>query len=85
MSENQTGFASAEAPATEKKAVAYLNLSVLDRNGNEHRLNTGIPIGGKFEKKLSASILKHLDNPDYTFQLVGRLNSAETKQVEAEF
>jgi len=79
-------FAVTSASAAEKKAaekpIAYLNLSIVDANGVKHRLKTGIPIGGKYEKGLSASILKKLGQADYEFKLVGSLNSAETAAKE---
>jgi hypothetical protein len=84
MSNKETGFEQAPA-ADDKKAVAYLNLSIIDKDGNKHKLQTGIPIGGKFEKKLSKAILANLGKEGYTFNLVGVLNSAETKEVAAEF
>ena len=82
MSDFAVSSASAADKKQAEKPVAYLNLSIIDANGVKHRLKTGVPIGGKYEKGLSASLLKKLGEPNYEFKLVGTLNSAETTQKE---
>jgi hypothetical protein len=67
---------------TNEKPTHYLNLQLVDQNGNKYRVNMGIPLGGKYEKALTPSLVKAFtaDNAK-EFNLVGTINSAQTKTV----
>lgn len=66
----------------QEKPTHYLNLQLVDQNGNKYRVNMGIPLGGKYEKALTPSLVKAF-TADSTkeFNLVGTINSAQTKTV----
>ena len=69
-------------PQVDEKPTHYLNLHLVDQEGNRYRVNTGIPLGGKYEKALSPALVKAFtENPEKEFQLIGSINSAATKVV----
>ena len=71
------------ANQTQEKPTHYLNLKLVDQNGNEYRINTGIPLGGKYEKALTPALVKAFEaDPEKQFKLVGSINSAATKVVD---
>lgn len=68
------------------KPTHYLNLHLVDAEGNEHRINTGIALGGRNEKRISEALIgKHNEDSEMEFQLVGRIKSAETEKVAINF
>lgn len=72
----------ANVPQVDEKPTHYLNLKIVDQQGNEYRVNMGIPLGGKYEKAISPSLIKAWSaNSDKEFTLVGSINSAATKVV----
>jgi hypothetical protein len=72
----------ANVPQVEEKPTHYLNLHLVDQEGNKYRVNMGIPLGGKYEKALSPSLIKAWTaDSDKEFTLVGTINSAATKVV----
>lgn len=60
----------------EKKAVAYLNVSVIDKSGEMHKLKFGIAL---FEgnSDLETALLAKLASGAVEVNCVGTLNSAE--------
>lgn len=65
-----------------KKADAFLNLKIRDKNGKYHVLNVTVPLD--VEKKLHASIINHSTlSPDHVFELTGtvRMNNSDSDIV----
>lgn len=69
-----------------QKPTHYLNLHVKDADGVEHRVQMGVALGGKSEKRISPALIKAFEaNNDIEFTLVGRIKSAETEVAEINF
>lgn len=54
-----------------KKSEAFLNLTVTDTNGNEHKVNCFIPLNSE-DGAVPRSLIKAAkDNPDFEIKLTG--------------
>lgn len=68
-----------------QKPTHYLNLKLVDAQGNEHNINQGIALGGKSEKRISPSLIKAFEiDPERAFTITGTIKSAETEVIDIE-
>lgn len=62
----------------------YLNIKVIDANGNEHSLSRGIPLSVK--RRLDASIMAAVEaNPDKQINVIASVHLLSTEQEEIPF
>lgn len=71
MAIKKSSATKATAPANgQKRADGFLNVSVVDAQGNTHKLSVGIPLD--IQRKLDRSLINAASaNADREFQLVG--------------
>jgi len=70
---NDNALPSANSRNNRAPADAYLNLKLVDSEGNEHKIDQGIPL--YMAKRLHECVIAaHLENPDKVFKLVGTVN-----------
>lgn len=66
-----------------KEARGWLNLEMVDKNGERHRLPKGLAL---YESKLEALLLKiAAENPDKEFNLVGKIYIPTDEELNIEF
>lgn len=63
-----------------KEAKAWLNLELVDKQGNHHRMPKGLAL---YESKLEALLIKMAsENPDKEFTLVGKIYIPSDENTE---
>ncbi len=78
VKQNNSGVQRRQPVAAQRKPDGYLNVAVIDRHGNQRRINKGIPLYAGSE--LADALLNAADaDPDKVFNLVGSVHVTEAE------
>lgn len=72
-------------PQRDDNIEGYLNISVIDKQGNEHRLSKGIPLSTLRNIDRSLLAAAERDGDNFQPRVVGTIHLLNTEQEEIQF